>query len=234
MTPPILALHGNLGTASDWDALGLPNCRAVDLWDLAGLSFFEMAHELATTLSEGLERPVLAGYSLGGRLALHALAIHPERWGGAVILSAHPGLADGEARTCRREVDAEWARLARELRWDEFLERWNGQGVLADSPVPDGRRGLEARREEIALAFETWSLGRQGELRSQLRRFHEPVLWITGENDEKFTGIGAEMASVFPEFRHEILKGAGHRVLLPETGETVREWIEASVRATGA
>ncbi|MBP6785308.1 MAG: alpha/beta fold hydrolase [Verrucomicrobiales bacterium] len=222
--PPIIALHGNLGSPADWEAIGLPGLRAIDLWDYSALSFFEFAHELATTLTHGLEKPILAGYSLGGRLALQAMAMHPERWSGAVIVSAHPGLCCVEDRLARRISDEIWAKDAREMEWGAFLEKWNRQPVLAsrEKAISGDQLALESKREAIALAFETWSLGRQEDLRRSLRSFHIPVLWITGEHDEKFTRLGSEMADVFSDFRQEIIPGCGHRVLTEKPEEVAR------------
>lgn len=224
----ILALHGNLGHPSDWDALQLPGLRAVDLWNWTELSFFEFAHELATTLAKGMDRPILAGYSLGGRLALYAMAIHPERWGGAIIASAHPGLPRIEDRLARRTSDAIWAKRARDLSWDEFLSLWDEQPVFGGDRGNGSRGELESKRSSIALAFETWSLGRQENLRSALRRFQAPVLWITGEYDEKFSALGDEMRDVLPGMTREVLTGFGHRVLGAPMGRLVRSWLSAT------
>ncbi len=224
----LLALHGNLGSAEDWNIMPSSGIRTVDLWKHSALSYCEFARELATSLSAGLERPVLAGYSLGGRLALHAMAIHPERWGGAVLLSAHPGLRCVEDRLARRVSDELWAGHAREMPWSAFLQKWNQQAVFGSgdsSPTPS-QTALESRREAIALAFETWSLGRQDDLRPALRSFHAPVLWITGEKDEKFTRLAAEMAEVFPDFQHVILPGCGHRVLAEQPDAVVHRITE--------
>lgn len=231
---PLLALHGNLGSCKDWDELSLPGLTTVDLWKYSDLDFFEMAHRLATDLSEGMNRPVLVGYSLGGRLALHAMAIHPERWGGAVILSAHPGLECVEDRMARRISDEVWARKAREMAWPEFLDAWNRQGAFSQAPVSSGQRALEERRGEIALAFETWSLGRQENLRSQLRRFHAPVLWITGEFDEKFTAIASGMQDIFPHFEHHTLPGLGHRVLGKNSARVILKWLSSAMDLSSA
>lgn len=226
--PSILALHGNLGSSEDWEALDLPNLKAVDLWDYAELDFFEMGHRLATDLSEGMERPIIAGYSLGGRLALHAMAIHPERWSGAIVLSAHPGLKEPRERHERRISDETRARKCREMKWEAFLKEWNEEGVLADSPVSSEQSTLSSRRSEIALAFETWSLGRQENLRSQLRRFHAPVLWITGENDRKFSALGDEMGNVFPRFERRSIPDCGHRVLGAESRSLMLDWLSSA------
>lgn len=227
-SPAILALHGNLGTTADWDLPVYSNIHPIDLWDYVGLDFHDFAATLAGPLAAGLEKPILAGYSLGGRLALQALAAFPERWSGAVIVSAHPGLCCVEDRLARRTSDAIWAERARTMEWDAFLDQWNAQPLFGDVPPALRARqvALESRREAIATAFETWSLGRQEDLRSRLGRFAGPVVWITGENDARFTHLGAEMASVFPDFRQVVVPGAGHRVLEDGAEEVGREVLE--------
>lgn len=226
--PDILALHGNLGAKSDWEDLDIPKLTAVDLWEWSDLSFFEFAHELATSLSQGMDRPVLAGYSLGGRLALCAMAIHPERWGGAIIAGAHPGLPCAEDRMARRSSDAIWAKRARELPWPGFLKKWNEQPVFAAAEASQTQLDLESRRDSIAMAFETWSLGRQDDLRSSLRRFHAPVLWITGENDRKFSAFAEEMEGVFLNLTRMTLPGKGHRILGSEMSAEIHTWLSAT------
>jgi 2-succinyl-6-hydroxy-2,4-cyclohexadiene-1-carboxylate synthase len=223
-SPAILALHGNLGTSADWALPGYPDIHPIDLWDHVALDFSAFAAALAGPLSVGLEKPVLAGYSLGGRLALHALAAFPDRWGGAVIISAHPGLCCVEDRLARRTSDAIWAERARTMDWGAFLDQWNAQPLFGEvSPDLRARQAtLEPRREAVATAFETWSLGRQEDLRSRLGRFTEPVLWINGERDFRFTQIGAEMAGVFPDFRHIVMPEVGHRVLEDGAEEVMR------------
>lgn len=215
--PAIVALHGNLGCAGDWESLRLPNLRAISLWDDAALSLPAFAHKLAHELSDGLERPLLAGYSLGGRLALQAMAGDPERWSGAIILSAHPGLGSAEEKLARRISDSAWARDAREMSWHAFLEKWNRQAVFGEeAKITSEQLALESQRESIALAFENWSLGQQEDLGEKLRNFAAPVLWITGSEDGKFTTLAAEMQDVFPKWEHRIVSGVGHRLLSGE------------------
>ncbi|MEX2579460.1 MAG: alpha/beta fold hydrolase [Verrucomicrobiales bacterium] len=223
--PPIVALHGNLGCAADWQDLGIAGLEAVDLWDYSHLSFSDFAGELTRHLVEESERPILAGYSLGGRLALHALAAYPGRWKGAVILSAHPGLFSVEERIARRAADELWAERAREMRWDEFLKTWNRQGVFSGEEVPLDRVALEPRREAIARGFENWSLGRQENLRPRLQSFAAPVLWLTGERDRKFNELGAKMRGVFPDCRHEVVAGHGHRLLSDEVAVRIESFL---------
>ncbi len=206
----VVALHGNLGSFQDWDCLNIAEIQAIDLWEQSHRTFTDFSAMLkGATKADSF----LMGYSMGGRLALHAMAANPKHWAGAVIISAHPGLCCVQERIERRISDEIWAKHAREMAWDEFLEKWNNQAVLGDAPVSKKQNHLEAMREKITLGFENWSLGKQNDLRSSLARFKNPVLWITGELDEKFTHLGEEMKNVFPDFRHVVIPDCGHRVL---------------------
>lgn len=235
MTPPsILALHGNLGQPSDWEGLGLEGVLAPELWQFSSTSFEEFSHTLYEDLTRDLQRPLLVGYSLGGRLALHSMALNPEHWAGAVLLSTHPGLTSPAERTARLASDTAWAQKARQGSWKEFLELWNRQPIFsklgAKDPIESPRwtltqLGLEPRRHTIADAFVNWSLGNQEDMRHRLRHFRAPVLWITGAADTKFTTLGASMAGIFPRFHHEVIAGCGHR-LLQEAPSRLRDLIE--------
>lgn len=212
---PILALHGNLGSTADWNRVEVAGLKAVDLWAHSEKGFHEIAAALAGPLSEGMKKPILAGYSLGGRLALHALAAYPDRWCGAVIISAHPGLCCVEDRLARRSSDAVWAQWARELSWTEFLDRWNDQPLFEEPPgeLLQRQQELESRREAVAEAFENWSLGRKENLRSSLGKFVGPIVWLTGGKDVRFGRIGDEMAGIHRSIRHIVVPECGHRVL---------------------
>src|SRR3954468_19428282 len=51
------------------------------------------------------EPHVLAGYSMGGRVALHAALARPERVRRLVLVGASPGLGDAAERAARRRAD---------------------------------------------------------------------------------------------------------------------------------
>jgi 2-succinyl-6-hydroxy-2,4-cyclohexadiene-1-carboxylate synthase len=154
----------------------------------------------------------LLGYSLGGRLALHALLEKDHPWQAAVIVSAHPGLE--ETRSSRRAADAEWASLALTGNWQQFLDAWNAQPILRTTPPRDPRTSgnLITRRREIARSFVDWSLGNQEPLWDRLGDIAIPVLWIAGENDPKFLQLAERAVSLMPKGYLAIAPGAGHRV----------------------
>lgn len=99
--PGILMLHGYLGSSSAWHRvlpILAPHTRAVAM-DLPGAGYSDRPHNLTYDLPSlaemiprildalGLERPILAGHSLGGSVALHAAARFPDRVSGLVLAS---------------------------------------------------------------------------------------------------------------------------------------------------
>lgn len=217
----IWALHGNVGSPRDWECVRehLPPrtaFHAVNLWETlrsGSVGLETWGERFSEKVAAGGEpRPVLLGYSLGGRLALQALAAAPSLWRAAILVSTHPGLGDAGERQVRRESDRQWAEAARELPWPDFLARWNAQGVLVGSPPSPHQAALEPWREQIAIAFDCWSLGRQEHLGGHLAAFHGPALWITGASDPAYGALAAEMPRIFPDARHLEIPHGGHRL----------------------
>jgi 2-succinyl-6-hydroxy-2,4-cyclohexadiene-1-carboxylate synthase len=152
---------------------------------------------------------VLLGYSMGARLALHAL-LDGGPWDAAVLVAPHPGLESETERAARRESDAEWAGRALTGDWREFLALWNAQPVLADStrlPLVS-----ELRRREVARSFMDWSLGAQEPLWERLGEIQCPVLWCVGERDGKFRALAERALPLLPRGELWVAPGAGHRV----------------------
>ncbi|MGL4398368.1 MAG: alpha/beta fold hydrolase [Luteolibacter sp.] len=216
-------LHGAVGMAADWRgfaknlaATGIGS-RAVDLWrflDCCPMPLTEFGKTLNAEAGGEVFRGsgrALLGYSMGGRLALHALLEKDHPWQAAVIVSTHPGLETGRAE--RRAADAEWATKALTGSWQEFLTTWNAQPLLG-APIRDLQisSNLVMRRREIARSFVDWSLGAQEPLWDRLREISIPVLWIAGEDDPKFLALAERAVSLMPRAHLAIALGAGHRV----------------------
>lgn len=204
----IHCLHGAVGTPLDWQAflpsLGAP-AQALDLWDYLPQSLSETGAQIAAQANPG---DILLGYSMGGRLALHALLADPKKWRAAIIISAHPGLtSDHQARLTH---DQKWADLAAQD-WPQFLQQWNQQGILEQKPA----ELLQATVQDqipVSQSFRSWSLGTQSNLRPKLSQINIPTLWITGENDPKFTTIAREITPTIPKSTHLAISNCGHRV----------------------
>jgi len=230
----IWLVHGFLGRAADWDGLaralaaaGIDEVRRCDLFapepadpdpDLelrpgrASPDLPTWGERFAARATATGRRPVVVGYSLGARLALHALLAAPEAWRAAILVSAHPGLASEAERSARRAADEVWARRFETDAWADLMRAWHAQ------PVFGGRGGSRARgearfdRTRLAAALRVWSLGTQENLRPRLRTLRCPVLWLAGDGDEKFVRVARDAAPEVPDVELRIVEGAGHRV----------------------
>jgi len=224
----IWTLHGAVGRSADWlefatsmretlaeVGASCDEVRRLDLWrflDCCPMPLSEVGAAIAGQIRRIDPDPVLIGYSMGGRLALHALLEDPKMWKRAVIVSAHPGLKEESERVERRLKDAEWSALALKGEWSDFLKKWESQGVLAGAGEMPDRRVLKSRRASVARSFVDWSLGAQEDLSPRLKEIECPVLWVTGEEDHKFTALGKEAVLQLLNAEHQIVPKSGHRV----------------------
>lgn len=218
-------LHGNLGTPADGEhVMRILNSsgyetRSLSLWDLlseGSSSLEESGARLARFIEKTDSSPLLLAYSLGGRLALHALRYLPS-CKAAFLIGAHFGLTGEEEKRKRQESDGLWAWSLRNNDWDYFYRQWTAQPVFQSCQnthrsTPDG-----TTKERMALAFECWSLGRQENqlplLSNHLKKTPVPLFLLTGEYDLKFTELCQTANRALPHCRHLIIPGAGHRVL---------------------
>ena len=219
-------LHGAVGMAADWRgfakrlATAKTGSRAVDLWRFlegGALSLTDFGREFNADAGGEVMRAggrALLGYSLGGRLALHALLENPHPWQSAVIIAAHPGLETAAEIEARRALDAVWAAKALAGNWQEFLAAWHAQPILGHSMPRDAQAEgrLVTRRREIARSFVDWSLGNQQALWDRLPEITIPVLWVVGENDPKFRALAQRAVAAIPQATLAVAPGAGHRV----------------------
>ena len=225
-----IALHGFLGLPADWSKLKLPACstvEAVDLWRFASgapeSAYAEWAKAFTRELRGSIDDTVqIIGYSLGGRLAMHAICEAPDLFSKAVIVSAHPGLRHESERRDRLLNDRAWAARFRVDPWEDLLRAWNSQPVfrLPESREKDwiqlDRPESLFSREKLSFALDAWSLGRQSDLRERIIAAPVPLKLISGAADSKFTALLSEFAASQKSRRHPIehfvVQGAGHRV----------------------
>lgn len=163
-----------------------------------------------------IERPVLAGYSMGGRLALYLALRHPERCAGLFLESASPGIEDASEREARRRSDEETAERLESGDFAGFLERWYRQPLFASLARNEGllEETVETRSQndpaELARSLRGMGAGNQPSLWGELAGLKVPSLTIAGELDEKYVRISQRMASLSPRLRAAVVPGAGH------------------------
>jgi 2-succinyl-6-hydroxy-2,4-cyclohexadiene-1-carboxylate synthase len=159
-------------------------------------------------------RFTLAGYSMGGRVALHAALALPERVDRLVLIGASPGIDDSGEREARRVADSALADEVDRMTIEEFAERWARTPVLAGQPpaVAAAVHADRLRNQPAGLARALRGLG-TGVLPSLWGRLPEirvPVMLIAGQRDDKFTAIAGEMARGLSVARVVVVPDAGH------------------------
>jgi 2-succinyl-6-hydroxy-2,4-cyclohexadiene-1-carboxylate synthase len=169
----------------------------------------------------------LVGYSMGGRIALHAALGLPGRIDRLVLIGASPGIADAAERAARRRADEQLAREIDASTIEEFAARWARTPVVAGQPpaVADAVHADRLRNDPAGLARALRGLG-TGALASVWDRLPEiemPVVLVAGERDEKFRGIANEMvAAGLKRAEVVVVPGAGHAVHLEAPGAVAR------------
>ena len=230
--PDVLCLHGFMGSAADWQdvatAIGdRASCIALDLPGHGGsldltpetYTMEGTARAVVRTLDElEARRPVIVGYSMGGRLALYLALRHPERCAGLFLESASPGLGSAGEREVRRDADEEKAKRLESGDFENFLRDWYRQPLFAPLAREEGllRRIIEARRRndpsELARSLRGMGTGSQLSLWEDLEGLAVPTLAVAGELDGKFAGISSRMTSINAKVEPVVIPGVGHNV----------------------
>ncbi len=154
---------------------------------------------------------VLIGYSMGGRLALHALlAAERPQYAAAVIISTGLGIQDAELRRERRMRDARWSERFLSDDWKNVVRDWNAQPLFSGHALP--RSGEEFDRDTVSRIVRDWSPAEHQDLTPQLGQLRLPILWIAGQRDEAYAAIARRVASSHPTISSWIAAEAGHRV----------------------
>jgi 2-succinyl-6-hydroxy-2,4-cyclohexadiene-1-carboxylate synthase len=238
MAPTVLLLHGFTNTGASWDpviaALGeryralAPDIRGHG--SASGERPVTLAAVIGDVAALAPERFTLAGYSQGGRVALHVALALPERVERLLLIGASPGIADPAERSARRAADEALAREIENASIEDFATRWAATTVLADQP-PEVRAAAHADRLRsttagVAAALRGLGTGALASLWDRLAELSMPVVLMAGERDEKFREIGERMAGELPGAELVVVPGVGHAVHL-EAPQRVAEAIMA-------
>jgi 2-succinyl-6-hydroxy-2,4-cyclohexadiene-1-carboxylate synthase len=224
MTPPVVLLHGFTNTGRSWDRViaALPDGGDTIAPDLRGHG--DAADARPVTLEAVIDdidgtAPdpfTLVGYSMGGRIALHAAFGLSDRVRRLVLIGASPGLKTAAARAERRAVDEKLAEHAEHETIEQFAVRWARTPLLADQP--DAIRAavqadrLRNRPAGLAAALRGLGTGTLPSLWPRLRSLELPVELIVGDRDVKFREIAQRMAEELPDARVVVVPDAGHAV----------------------
>jgi 2-succinyl-6-hydroxy-2,4-cyclohexadiene-1-carboxylate synthase len=161
---------------------------------------------------------VLAGYSMGGRIALHAALALAGRVRRLVLVGASPGIADATARAQRRADDERLAQEIEHSTIEGFARHWAETAVLAGQP-PEVRAAAHADRLRstpagLARALRGLGTGALPSLWARLGELPIPVALVVGERDKRFRAVAVQMAQHLERATVVVVAGAGHAVHL--------------------
>lgn len=221
-TPRVTIVHGFTQVGACMrplaEAIGVP-CRLVDApfhggssdvdVDLAGAGI-----ELADASGGG----VLVGYSMGARIALHAILAEPDCASSVVLISGTAGIVDDAARSARRAADAALAARIVELGTEAFIEEWLAQPMFSRLPRSDADRALRAtnRPESLARSLLRLGQGAQEPLWDRLGRIARPVTAVAGSEDPRYADEAVRIAGAVQRGCSAVIAGAGHAAHVQE------------------
>ncbi|MBD1826587.1 2-succinyl-6-hydroxy-2,4-cyclohexadiene-1-carboxylate synthase [Microcoleus vaginatus GB1-A2] len=228
----ILFLHGFTGNFQDFSSVIslLSNsyfCLAVDLpgHGTTGVSGDESCYNISSTAQAlihllddlQIDKCLLLGYSMGGRLALYMTLHFPERFEKVVLESASPGLKTEKERSHRLQADLQLAQKLENSNIKDFLLNWYDRPLfksLKNSPNFDNliETRLANNPLELAKSLRNMGTGNQPSLWEKLAQNQIPILLLAGEYDDKFTTINIEIASLCPAASLEIVPKVGHNI----------------------
>ena len=234
MPPDLVLLHGFTQTGRSWQpvlhALAA-RYRAVAP-DLPGHGEFADRRPASFAACDAYlralagDRFTLGGYSIGGRVALHAALSLGDRVERLVLIGASPGLASEAERAVRAAEDAALADRVEAIGLEAFVREW------AARPLFDGMpRGIaelvEADRlrntaSGLAAALRGLGTGVMPSLWGRLGELGLPVELVVGERDDRFRVTAERMERELGGARLHVVPGAGHAAHM-EAPETIAE-----------
>ena len=227
----VVLLHGFMGCATDWDEIvalfkddvfcimpDLPGHGNTPPSDDPTLYSIESTARSVIDLLDKfmINRTILAGYSMGGRIALYTALEYPNRCSGLILESASPGLKTEAERKQRMAADKYLVEKLRKGDMEKFIDDWYDMPLFESlKRYPDKLARLKRKRmtnnvDGLIHSFQGVGTGVQPSLWERLSELTIPVLLICGELDSKFVGINKEMSSMVENCALEVVEDAGH------------------------
>ncbi len=225
--------HGFTQTARSWRdveerlSVAIPNAETMPI-DLPGhgdslgpslLDLWSSADRLVELGGVG----TYVGYSMGGRVALHAALAHPDAVTSLVLIGATAGIDDPDERGARREADELLADRIEAIGVEAFVDEWLSNALFAGLTDATAHRIDRYRNTAAGLAtsLRSTGTGTQQPLWDRLNEITAPVLLLVGEDDSKFTAIAERMRDALRTATLVVIPGAGHSVHLEQPDSTV-------------
>jgi 2-succinyl-6-hydroxy-2,4-cyclohexadiene-1-carboxylate synthase len=227
--PRLVLLHGFTQTRQSWrrTATALAASYRAIVPDLPGhgqAAAKTASFDAVTAYVRALEPSILVGYSMGGRIALHAAFQLPvDR---LILVGASPGVADPAERAQRKAQDDALADRIEQIGVEAFAKEWGEQPLFAGQSERVRNAAYADRLRNtphgLAKALRGLGTGVMEPLWDRLEQLTIPVTLITGERDEKFRTLAGAMQQRLPNATHVVIPNAGHAAQLEDPQAVAR------------
>jgi len=194
-SPPLIFLHGFMGSKEDWKEMfeSFESRFYCIAFDLPGHGSTPYCDEMMSVLKkeiqkyEGIAKPAIIGYSMGGRIALRSQHLASK----IAIISGHPGLKSKKEKEERRKSDEIWCEKLLTLPFDLFFAEWYAQPIFQtfsrNGPLMQLiiKRRMKQNPHHLSHVLRQMSLGNQ----PRITRYRCPCLFLYGEEDWKYREI---------------------------------------------
>jgi len=223
LKPALVLAHGFTQNARCWGTFGDLCTNDFDVLAVDapghGQSGYDTVdlNEAGRLILQAGGRAHYVGYSMGGRMLLHA-ALNDQMGliRSLILIGATPGIEDAAARSQRASEDANRARHILEVGTQTFINEWLSMPMFANISVEES--GLTKRYENspdgMAASLLACGTGSQDPLWESLPLLRIPVLVIAGSADTAYTDIGQRMVEKIGSNARFVNIDGGHAVHL--------------------
>lgn len=220
----IVLLHGFGGTGHAWD----PVREQLDPARYRSLAPDLRGHgrraRLRPVTFDGCARDVLAcaprtpftlaGYSLGGRVAIAIALTAPERIARLVLVATTAGIEHPGERADRAAADEALAARTEGMDGEAFARAWQSQPIFDRTPPEAAAAWSQDLRRtsprDLAAALRGIGTGAMEPLWGRLGELRMPCDVVVGERDAKFVALGERLVAGLPDARLHVVARAGH------------------------
>lgn len=236
----VLLIHGFTSSLEDWrdiypnlderfnyvgiDLIGHGKSDSpTDIEKYKPESLVSQIHDILDRLS--INKVIILGYSMGGRVALNFAVSHPQKMKGLILESTSAGIKNEKDRTERIDSDEELASFIELNGTEKFAERWMDQDIFntqrrfSDVKLQKIRNRIaQNSKRGLANTLREFSTGKMPYLAAKVNLIQCPVHLISGELDTNYFRLNSELEKKFTNAKNAVIKNAGHNTHLEEPG----------------
>lgn len=187
-------------------------------------SIAELADDAAAVVEAvgGSQPAVICGLSMGGYVAQHVAARHPERVAALILVDTRLEADTPEARAARDDLASRVGRVGQRIVADAMVPRLLAASTAADPGRVEIERELRAMIHDQPIATiqaALAALGGRPDMTEAMRHVAVPTLLVVGAEDAITPPACLEAAErIMPQARLLVVPRAGHMVPLEAAG----------------